>query len=179
MSIVTRRGDRGVTTLMYNRRVPKCHARVEACGAVDELSAALGLARAAVRSSTLRQRLKVIQSYLVPLMGELATTAEDFPRYLKEKRPLVEPTMTAPLDFWIGQIEKTKVAPKGWALPGANRTSAAFDFARAVCRRAERRVCALRRARQLPNPELIVYLNRLSDLLWLLARSAERRHPQK
>lgn len=162
-----------MTALMYNRRVSKCHARVEAYGAVDELNAALGLARAAARGKTLRRRLEGVQRDLVRLMGELATSVEDLPRYLKEGRVPVSPALTASLDCWIGQLEAAKVAGKGWAMPGANTLSAAFDLARTVCRRAERRACALQEARQLHNPEIIVYLNRLSDLLWLLARQAE------
>jgi cob(I)alamin adenosyltransferase len=162
---------------MYNRRVLKCHARVEAYGAVDELNAALGLAHAVARPDSFRRRLEAIQQHLVRLMGELATSVEDLPRYLKEGHLAVTPAMTASLDRWIGQIEAAKVARKGWVMPGANQLSAAFDFARTVCRRAERRVCALQEAGQLHNPEIIVYLNRLSDLLWLLARWTEGRRP--
>ena len=177
MSIVTKRGDRGTTVLMYNRRVAKCHARVEAYGAVDELNAALGLARAVARPDAFRRRLEAIQQDLVRLMGELATSVKDLPRYRKDGHSLVAPAMTASLDRWIGQIEAAKITRKGWAMPGANPLSAAFDLARTVCRRAERRACALHQARQLHNPEIIVYLNRLSDLLWLLARWTEARRP--
>lgn len=173
MSIVTKRGDRGQTALMYNRSVPKCHVRVEACGAVDELNAAIGLPRAAANADPLREKLAAIQQDLVRLMGELATAVEDLPRYVKEGHSLVAPAMTATLEKWVGEIEAANVAGKGWAMPGANVASAALDFARTVCRRAERRVCALQEAGQLKNPEMVVYLNRLSDLLWLLARRAE------
>ena len=81
--------------------------------------------------------------------------------------------MTARLDGLVEEIEAAKVFAKGWALPGANAGSAALDVARTVCRRAERRVCSLHEADQLKNPEILVYLNRLSDLLWLLARRGE------
>ncbi len=172
MSIVTKRGDRGTTVLMYNRPVSKCHARVEAYGAVDELSATIGLARASA-DEPLRERLLAIQKDLVVLMGELATAVEDLPRYVKDGHSLLAPAMTAALEGWIKEIEATKVSGKGWAMPGANPCSAALDLARTVCRRAERRVCTLQDAAQLNNPEIVVYLNRLSDLLWLLARQAE------
>jgi cob(I)alamin adenosyltransferase len=177
MSIVTKRGDRGQTTLMYNRPVSKCHARVEACGAVDELNAAIGLARAVARRSSVRRRLDALQQDLVRLMGELATTVKDLPRYVEEGHSLVSPAMTAALERWIGEIEVSGVARKGWAIPGANMLAAVLDLARTVCRRAERRACALQEAGQLKNPEVVVYLNRLSDLLWLLARRAEARRP--
>src|SRR5512137_1734184 len=112
MSIVTKRGDRGTTGLMYNRRVSKCHPRVEAYGAVDELNAAIGLARAAAEDDRLRRSLTAIQKDLVLLMGELATTVEDLPRYVKEGHALVTPGMTARLEDLVGEIEAAKVSAK-------------------------------------------------------------------
>ena len=159
--------------MMYNRQVSKCHPRVEAYGAVDELNATIGLARAAAEHDLLRENLTTIQADLVVLMGELATAAEDLPRYVKDGHSLVTPAMTASLEKWIAELETAKVSAKGWAMPGANTSSAALDLARTVCRRAERRACALQEPGQLHNPEIIVYLNRLSDLLWVLARWVE------
>lgn len=173
MSIVTKRGDQGTTALMYERRVPKCHPRVEAFGAVDELNAAIGLARAAATDDFMRENLVAIQGDLVLLMGELATAVEDLPRYAREGHCLVTPAMTTRLEGLVAKIELAKVSPAGWATPGANTISAALDLARTVCRRAERRACALQDARQLQNAQILMYLNRLSDLLWLLARWAE------
>jgi cob(I)alamin adenosyltransferase len=172
MSIATNTGDDGTTGLMYNRRVSKCHPRVEACGAVDELNTALGLARAAAPPSTLGPHLTAIQLQLVLLMGELATLPEDMPRYLKDGFSVVTAEMTARLDAIVAELESQNITFKGWATPGANLPSAALDLARTACRRAERRACALRQAAQLDNPEIIVYLNRLSDALWLMARRA-------
>ena len=177
MSIVTKRGDRGTTALMYNRQVSKCHPRVEAYGAVDELNAALGLARAAAVHDGLRERLPTVQKDLVLLMGELATAPEDLPRYVKGGHAPVSPAMTASLESWISELESANVSAKGWVMPGANMASAALDVARTVCRRAERRACALQDAGQLDNTEIVTYLNRLSDLLWLLARSVEAKQP--
>ena len=173
MSIVTKRGDRGTTVLMYNRRVSKSHPRVEAYGEVDELNAAIGLARATVADGFVRDHLAAIQRDLVVLMGELATVADDLPRYVKDGHGLVTASMTARLDGLVREIEAARVSVKGWALPGANAGSAALDVARTVCRRAERRVCSLQEADQLQNAEILVYLNRLSDLLWLFARRVE------
>ena len=173
MSIVTKCGDQGMTALMYNRRVLKCDPRVEAYGAVDELNAAIGLARAATQDGLLRGNLVATQKDLVLLMGELATAVDDLPRYVKDGHSLVTSAMTSSLEKWIAELEAEKVTAKGWAMPGANTTSAALDFARTVCRRAERRACALQEAGQLHNPEIVVYLNRLSDLFWLLARWVE------
>ena len=173
MSIVTKTGDAGTTGLMFNRRVSKCHPRVEAYGSVDELNAALGLARATTEHAFIRDNLLAIQKDLVTLMGELATGVEDLPRYVKDGYSLATPELTARLENRAREIEAQSITYKGWATPGANVSSAALDVARATCRRAERRVCALHETDQLLNPEIIVFLNRLSDLLWLLARWVE------
>lgn len=173
MSIVTKSGDKGKTALMYGRRVSKCHPRVEAYGCVDELNTALGLARAAAQHDFVRDNLLPIQQDLVILMGELATAVEDLPRYVKDGYSLVTSQLTHKLDALVREIEAQSVSFKGWATPGSCLNSAALDVARTVCRRAERRVCALQEADQLQNSEIIIYLNRLADLLWLLARWVE------
>jgi len=178
MSIATKTGDSGMTGLMYNRRVSKCHPRVKAYGSVDELNAALGLARATSEHDFVTKNLLLTQKDLVILMGELATLSEDRERYVKDGYSLVNPEMTARLDQWVKSIEGQNVSFKGWATPGATLNSAALDVARTVCRRAERHVCALQEAGQLQNAEIIVYLNRLSDALWLLGRWVEtQRNP--
>jgi cob(I)alamin adenosyltransferase len=177
MSIVTKGGDAGTTGLMYNRRVAKNNPRVEAYGCVDELNAALGLARATAQHDFVREHLTGIQRDLVTLMGELATAAEDLPRYERDGFALVTPELTAKLDALVTTAEAQNISYHGWAMPGADLNSAALDVARTVCRRAERRACGLHEAQQLQNPEIIVYLNRLGDLLWLLARWVETRPP--
>src|SRR5438105_2553083 len=143
MSIVTKTGDQGTTGLMYNRRVSKCHPRVEAYGAVDEINAAIGMARATAEQDFVRNNLLAIQKDLVVLMGELATLPEDLPRYVKDGFKLVTPEMTEKLDKVVKEIEAQKIAYKGWATPGATVHAAALDVARTICRRAERRVCVL------------------------------------
>src|SRR5277367_4483491 len=130
MSIATKTGDGGTTGLMYNRRVSKTHARVETCGTVDELNAALGLARASATENFVAENLFWIQKSLVDLMGELGVTLEDLPRYLKDGYSLVTPAMTAKLDALVHEIEAEKFNFKGWATPGATKNSAALDLAR-------------------------------------------------
>jgi cob(I)alamin adenosyltransferase len=176
MSIVTKTGDSGTTALMYGRRVPKNHPRVETYGMVDELNAVLGLARATATEHFVSDNLFEIQKDLVVLMGELCVQPEDLPRYVKDGWSVVTPDMTARLDALVKAIESQNAGPKGWAMPGANLNAAALDMARTVCRRAERRVCALKKSRTKVNPEIIVYLNRLSDLLWLFARWVEAKN---
>jgi cob(I)alamin adenosyltransferase len=174
MSIATKTGDAGTTALMYNRRVSKTHPRVEAYGCVDELNAALGLARTTAGLAALNQQIESIQKELVMLMGELATGIEDFDRYVKDGFSRITAENTAKLDGWVAEIESKNVSFRGWATPGGTAHAAGLDLARTVCRRAERRVCQLQEDGQLRNLEILVYLNRLSDLLWLLARQAEQ-----
>src|ERR1700722_3820837 len=137
MSIVTKTGDAGTTALMYGRRVAKNHPRVEAYGTVDELNAALGVARATAEHDFVRDNLLAIQKDLIVLMGELCVQPEDLKRYVDD-----------------GYLPATT------------------DMARTVCRRAERNICALKFIGELRNMEILIYLNRLSDLLWLFARWA-------
>ncbi|HRI15320.1 MAG TPA: cob(I)yrinic acid a,c-diamide adenosyltransferase [Verrucomicrobiota bacterium] len=176
-SIVTRTGDAGHTGLMYNRRVSKCHPRVEAYGCVDELNSALGLARAHGSGPFLGTTLLAIQKDLVVLMGELATGVSDLARYVKDGFQLVTHEHVQRLDAWVAEIEAQNVSFAGWATPGATRCAAALDVARTTCRRAERRVVELHEAGDLQNNEIIIFLNRLSDLLWLMARWVEA-HPE-
>jgi cob(I)alamin adenosyltransferase len=175
MSIATRTGDDGTTALMYKRRVSKTHPRVEACGSIDELNTALGTARAAADDNWVREQLLGAQKHLVGLMGELATVAEDRERYTRDGFETITAAMTAKLDELVAHIESQNISFKGWATPGATPAAAALDVARTTCRRAERRVCALRESGEPLNPEILVYLNRLSDVLWLMARWVETR----
>ena len=179
MSIVTKTGDSGTTGLMYGRRVPKNHPRVEACGAIDELNAALGVARATAEHDFVGNNLFWIQKSLVDLMGEVGVVTEDLPRYARDGYLLVTPEMTAKLEKLVKEIEAQNISFKGWATPGATKDSAVLDMARTVCRRAERRVCDLKKSGELKNGEIIIYLNRLSDLLWLFARWTETKSDVK
>ncbi len=173
MSIATKTGDDGTTGLMYGRRVPKNDLRVEACGSVDELNAAIGLARALATPDFIRAHLFAIQQALIVLMGEVGVLTEDLKRYTTAGYSLVTPDMTARLDAVVLEIEAQNISFKGWATPGATVHAAALDVARTVCRRAERRVFDLKQSGALQNPEVGIYLNRLSDLLWLMARWSE------
>ncbi|MGI8890729.1 MAG: cob(I)yrinic acid a,c-diamide adenosyltransferase [Chthoniobacterales bacterium] len=174
MSIATKTGDSGETSLMYGRRVPKTDVRVDAYGCVDELSSALGVARAAAGSSPVAEQILAIQKELVTVMGELATAPEDLARYEKDGYGLTTTGMVDRLTGAIDELEQDKTLyGKGWATPGNTPLSAALDVARTVCRRAERRVAALD-GKEHSIAEVLRYLNRLSDLCWLLARFAEK-----
>jgi cob(I)alamin adenosyltransferase len=172
MSIVTKTGDQGETSLMYGRRVQKNDPRVEAYGSVDELTAALGLARAACNDNFVTEQIFAAQKELIDVMGELATLPEDRQRYLKDGFHVTDTKMVDRVGAVIVDLERDKsLYPKDWVIPGANAVSAALDFARTTCRRTERRVATLND----PNPEILRYLNRLSDLCWILARATEAR----
>lgn len=172
MSIVTKTGDEGETSLMYGRRLPKDNPRSEAYGAVDEFTAALGLARANCNDKFVGEQILAVQKELINVMGELSTLPEDRQRYVKDGFHIVDANMVDRVGDVIVDLEKDKsVYPKDWVIPGANPVSAALDLARTICRRAERHVATLKD----PNPEILRYLNRLSDFCWILARAIEAR----
>lgn len=171
MSIATKTGDKGETSLMYGRRVPKADARVEAYGCVDELNSALGLARATAKDEFVGEQLLTAQKELIALMGELATAPEDLNRYRKDGFVVTTSDMVDRVTGVIDELEKDKsLYPKDWVIPGGSLPSAALDLARTICRRGERRVASLADV----NPQILRYLNRLSDLCWLLARKTEQ-----
>ena len=174
MSIVTKTGDKGETSLMYGRRVPKSDPRVDAYGCVDELTAALGLARSISIEKFLSEEILAAQKDLIVVMGELATTPQDRERYVKDGFHLSTAAMVDRITTVIVDLEKVKsLYPKDWVIPGGTSVSAALDFARATCRRAERHIAAFMADDKDFNPEILRYLNRLSDFLWVLARYAE------
>ena len=175
MSIATKTGDEGETSLMYGRRVPKTDGRVDAYGSVDELNSALGLARASAQDPFIAERILAIQKELVTVMGELATSSEDMDRYVKDGFQLTTAAMTDGLTAVVNDLEKNRLGKfKDWAVPGQTLNAAALDLARTTCRRAERCVAALIAVDPKFNREILRYLNRLSDVCWLLGRVAEQ-----
>lgn len=177
MSIATKTGDDGSTGMMFNRRVPKTHPHVEAYGSVDELTTALGVCRSFSKNDWLTDKILHIQKEMVTLMGELAVLPADRAKYKEKGFKFVVSTMVDQLTAWVDEIEKEGIRYEGWATPGKTNLSAFLDVARTACRRAERRVAALGSDFQKLNPEILRYLNRLSDLLWLFARKIETETP--
>jgi len=174
MSITTRTGDSGDTELLFAKRTRKDNPRIAACGDVDELNAAIGLARAHLHEHPTNAQLETIQKALIALMGELATLPEDKVQYSASKFDKLEADDIHQLDAWIAEYEAGGLTFKGWALPGNTVASAHLDMARTVCRRAERSSVALRLPNINKDSQAVVFLNRLSDLLWLIARSVEQ-----
>lgn len=107
-------------------------------------------------------------------MGEMATHPDDMDKYLKAGFVPITSKNTGAIDQWIESLENSGLNIGGWAMPGGNRPAAAADMARTICRRAEREVVHLLESTELINPEIAVFLNRLSDYLWLLARDLEQ-----
>jgi cob(I)alamin adenosyltransferase len=175
MSIVTKTGDKGETSLMYGRRLPKADPRVDAYGCIDELNAALGLARSVSTDKFLSDEIFAAQKDLIVVMGELATAPSDRERYLTDGFHLTKVEMVDRITAVIFDLEKDKsLYPKDWVIPGGTAVSAALDFARATCRRAERHIAGFSASEKNFNPQILPYLNRLSDLCWILARYAEK-----
>ena len=177
MSITTKSGDTGETGLMFSKRTRKDDPRICACGNVDELNAAIGLAKAQLFKNNIHDQLDTIQRTLINLMGEIATTPSDKAKYANSAFKKLTTSNIKMLDEWINTIESQGLTFKDWAIPGNNIQSAQLDFARTVCRRAERSIVSLLDQKNNEISQPIIYLNRLSDLLWLMARSVE--HPQK
>lgn len=172
-SIATRTGDNGTTGLLYGQRVPKDHPQIEAVGAFDELNAAIGFAKATCTDADRRADLELIQKDLVNLMGELACAETDTARYADSKFPKLTDADLARVDAGVAALEAQNIRFDGWATPGANIHAAALDLARTTARRAERRLVGLPAQGRTVRPLLAHYTNRVSDLLWLLARQAE------
>lgn len=172
-SIATRTGDDGTTSLLYGQRVEKDHPQIEAVGSLDELNAAIGLAKATRHDGAGADDLSRIQQELVALMGEVACAEVNAARYDESKFAKIDDAALARLDAAVAAIEAGAPKFDGWATPGANVHAAALELARTAARRAERRLVALPKQGRSVRPVLIQYLNRLSDLLWLMARAAE------
>jgi ATP:cob(I)alamin adenosyltransferase len=171
MSIVTKRGDGGMTSLASGRRVPKDDTRVEAYGTLDEVVSFLGLARSVIRDKKLRAEIKKIQGDMFLLGAELAGYIP--PPLMPARRRIGEPHLTR-IDSIIARYEPRLGRIKGFVIPGDSLPSAALDCARALARSLERKMTALKRARKFKNAEALKYINRLSDLLWILSRHYER-----
>ena len=168
MSIATTRGDAGQTSLAGGVRVSKAAVRVEAYGTVDELIAALGLARSCCRHPEIVELTTSIQRELFKVGSALATPPDS------AKPPVpIESALVERLTTEVHRIEAIEGILSDWSLSGDLTVAAAFNMARTVCRRAERAVVRLTESGEVVQPAILAYFNRLSDLLWLVARQLE------
>jgi cob(I)alamin adenosyltransferase len=183
--VATTRGDDGSTGLLYGGdRIQKDDPRTEAYGTIDEAIAALGMARANLGAKRRQGTVPAGIGGLAPLIlrfqrelfvvgAELATNPDAWDR-LEDDRTRVSQSMVEGVEQTLVELERSIEMPKEFVVPGETPTSAALELARTILRRAERRAVALRRDGLVPGNHLIPYLNRLADLVWVLARAAER-----
>jgi cob(I)alamin adenosyltransferase len=165
-SIATTTGDDGHTNLIGGQRVSKAAPRVEAYGTVDELIASIGLARGLCAQTEVIELARGIQRELFAVSESLARDVDP--------PAAIDAALTERLTDHIHRIERQDGILGDWSIPGDHAGAAAFDVARTICRRAERCAVRLRSEGSAVEPTVIVYLNRLADLLWLLGRLVER-----
>lgn len=166
MSVYTKTGDKGQTSLFDNKRVDKDDLRVESYGTIDELNTLLGLSKNFIDDSNISNFIHQIQRKLFDVGAELATEDESRrPVVIKEEDVIF---LEKQIDKYVERIKK----PDHFIIPGAGKASAFLHVARTVCRRAERRIITLSKETNI-NPHLIKYVNRLSDLIYILARCTE------
>ena len=168
MSIATKTGDAGSTGLVGGSRISKADLRVEAYGAVDELNSTLGFARSICGNPEIAGWTEEIQKTLFRVGGSLATAAD-----ARKGKPLMLPEDVDQLTQLVYRIEATEGILADWSIPGAHRESAAYEIARTVCRRAERASVRLLESGEEVSADVLSYLNRLSDLIWLFGRLIE------
>jgi cob(I)alamin adenosyltransferase len=170
MSIATTRGDTGETGLAGGIRVSKSNDRVEAYGTIDELISSLGFARSICADDEVRAITKEVQKELFKVGSAIATPPES-----AKKPPEITDAMVDALTAHVHRMEAVDGILKDWSVPGEHHAAAAYDVARTVCRRAERLAVALRERGIAMQPNVLRYLNRLSDVLWLFGRLLELR----
>jgi len=168
MKLYTKHGDDGSTGLVGGERVVKCDVRVEAYGHVDETNAAIGAAIASCKDAEIAEGLRRIQSDLFVLGSELATPEGNVPR------TRISPADIAALEAWIDLACEEVPPMRNFVLPGGCALAAALHLARTVCRRAERATVLLSKSQTVAR-DAVIYLNRLSDLFFALARQANHR----
>ena len=174
--IYTKHGDQGQTSLLYGGRVSKNNPHSEAYGITDEAVSAMGLARALSQDSRVKDLLKNIQGELFTVAAELATDPTQYDLFKRHFKP-VGPEMVAKMEELVDELEREMEMPNVFILPGGSAASAAIDMSRCLIRTAERRTVELKEQGKLTNPEILSYMNRLGDLLFVLARYEDRGLP--
>ena len=176
MRIYTKKGDAGQTRLLFGGQVSKTDIRTDAYGSTDEAVSAMGLARALSQDSRVKEILLRVQREMFTVGAELATTPGKHDQ-LKSSFSAVTAEMVEQAERDIDELDSQIDLPNSFIIPGASAASGALDVARTTLRRAERRVVALSEEQPFENPEVLRYLNRVSDLLFMLARYEDRSMP--
>ena len=174
--VYTKHGDKGETSLLYGGRVSKNNPHTEAYGVTDEAVSALGLARSLSEDQRVKDIVRDLQRDLFTIAAELATDPEKYELFQQHFKPVTE-AMVENLENTIDSLEEEFQMPTVFVLPGGTSASSALDMSRTSIRTAERRVVALSEIGGLTNPLILNYLNRLGDLLFVLARYHDRHLP--
>ena len=172
MKTFNKKGDNGETSLLFGHRVAKSDLRCEAYGTIDEAVSSLGIARNVVAKDRAKEIISKVQKELFTVNAELATQPEDRERLASSFTP-VTGEMADGLEDIIGELEAEIELPESFIIPGSNLGAGWLDLSRAVVRRAERRAVVLREKGEIGNDAVLQYLNRLADLLFILARYEE------
>ena len=172
MSIVTKKGDTGKTSLFFGGVVSKDNPRVELNGALDELSSFLGMAKSLIKDKAAKKSLEGVQKDLIVINAEIAT----LPKFLAKLKKRIDRRDVGRLEKGIKELEtKSPAGNLYFSLPGQNLVSSCLHVARTIARRAERRCVTLSKKGLIKNPSMLAYLNRLSDFLYFVARKSEKR----
>ncbi len=170
MSIVTKKGDDGKTSLCGPMRVAKDHIKIEACGVLYELNSFLGMSRSLVSDQKSKKLIEFLQEDLFAIGSEIASE----PKFLKKLKRWIGSADVSRIEKIIAETEKRDAfKASSFVLPGKNFVSSILDISRSIARRAERRLVTLTKKGMLKNKDILIYMNRLSDLLYLLARRNE------
>jgi cob(I)alamin adenosyltransferase len=175
MSITTKTGDTGKTRLFSGEKISKNAPQTQAYGDIDELVSILGIVRASSSDSRLGTDIMTLQTQLFTVGAELATTPSNITKLTQR----IDMAIVAEMDAKCQTLESQIIMPKTFILPGGTLTAAYIDMARAVSRRCERQIVALHDAQLIDNAHMLIWINRVSDYLWLLARYHEGHHTQE
>jgi len=167
-SISTMRGDAGETSLAGGVRVSKASVRVETYGTIDELNSSMGFARSICEDPEIAALTKSIQQELFAIGSSLATPPDS-----PKPQITIDPKLVDRLTAEVHRIEAIEGILADWSIPGEHRAAAAYDVSRTICRRAERGLVRLQESGDIVQPSILAYVNRLSDLLWLIGRKLE------
>lgn len=167
-SISTMRGDAGETSLAGGVRVSKASVRVETYGTIDELNSSMGFARSICEDVEIAALTKSIQQELFAIGSSLATPPDS-----PKPQITIDPKLVDRLTVEVHRIEAIEGILADWSIPGEHRAAAAYDVSRTICRRAERGLVRLQESGDIVQPSILAYVNRLSDLLWLIGRKLE------
>lgn len=176
VKIYTKQGDEGETGLLYGGRISKASLQTESYGTNDEAISALGLARALSKESRVQDIIKELQRNLFTVGAELATAPNEYDK-LKAHFSVITPQMVHTLEHHIDDLDAQIDLPRAFIIPGASPASAAMDMARTILRRGERRAVEMSQQGLVPNPEILRFLNRAADLIFMLGRYEDRNFP--